>query len=283
MSFFNHLKSIEHSPVRWQVEAEVLTSLQAGYPLEELPCLMDPLVSEAKVPETYVPLRTRIFRNEDSYPKSLEKMFDAPWSISAEGTEILINARSWLGVVGSRDPDSRSRQWMDYHLAEILRKTNCGIVSGGARGVDDLAHRISMQEKRQTLVVLPSGLDQIYPSTWNREKQRCMDRGAVFISEYADQQEMRKYLFSHRNRLIAALSTAVLIIQAAEKSGTLMTAHRALELGKPVYVLPAHPLEKPFAGNLELLKEGAQLVTNAQDLISFMSVDADSNFHMVDQ
>jgi DNA processing protein len=174
-----------------------------------------------------------------------------------------------LSVVGSREPCFESTQWMEKEFSEFCEKSKTSIISGGARGIDQKAHAIALRHHLSTVVVLPSGLASMYPDSLREWVSPILDKGGCFLSEYSYEQKMHKHLFHHRNRLIAALGKATLLIEARRRSGTLITAHQALQLGRPVWVVPGHPLDVHFGGSLDLLTEGAALVRDAEDLFMY--------------
>ncbi len=212
-----------------------------------------------------------LYGTED-YPESFYAMIDAPLILTVMG------GKPWrqnpcLSVVGSRKPTGDSLRWMDQELGEFVRRQPLVIVSGGAFGVDQAVHSLALRKKIPTVAILPSGLGAIYPEVFRDWTRAIIETGGSLISEYPLQQRMVKGFFHHRNRLIAQMGVATLVIQAAEKSGTLMTGHLAAEAGRPLWVLPGHPLQSAYLGNLKLLQEGATLVTSAEDLSLFFQVE----------
>lgn len=173
-----------------------------------------------------------------------------------------------LAVVGSREPCSASVSWVEKEVGEFLRETDAVIVSGGARGIDQAAHRVALRSRRPTIVFLPSGLERLYPESLRDWIGPVLDQGGAFLSEYPMTTCIRRSHFVERNRLIAALASATLIVEAKVRSGTLLTAKAALALGRPLFVLPSHPYDHCARGGLDLICDGAPLVRDAQDLTS---------------
>ncbi|MEK2688243.1 DNA-processing protein DprA [Bdellovibrio sp. GT3] len=202
---------------------------------------------------------------ESLYPSQCYRMADPPLVLSYRGSPVWMIERS-LSIVGSREPSAESLRWMEQELSIFLDAQLPLVISGGARGVDQKAHSLALRKNCQTAVILPSGLDEIYPTSLNEWMTPVLDQGGCFISEYDPGQKMHKRLFHHRNRLIAALGCATLLVEARRRSGTLITANQAAELSRPVWVVPGHPLDPHFQGGLDLLLDGAQLVRDAQDL-----------------
>ncbi|WP_413584628.1 DNA-processing protein DprA [Bdellovibrio sp. HCB274] len=202
---------------------------------------------------------------ESLYPSQCYRMADPPLTLSYRGSPAWMIERS-ISIVGSREPSAESLRWMEQELALFMELQLPFVVSGGARGVDQKAHSLALRKNCQTAVVLPSGLGEIYPSSLVDWITPVLDQGGCFLSEYDPKQMMHKRLFHHRNRLIAALGSVTLLVEARRRSGTLITAHQAAELSRPVWVVPGHPLDPHFLGGLDLLLDGAQLVRDAQDL-----------------
>lgn len=202
---------------------------------------------------------------EPLFPSQCYLMAEPPLTLSFIGSPAWLSERT-LSVVGSREPTFDSIQWMEKEFAPFCENEKPCIVSGGARGVDQKSHSVALRKNTTTVAVLPSGLGRVYPDSLQEWIPAILDSGGCVISEYAHEQIMHKHLFHHRNRLIAALGRATLLVEARKRSGTLITAHQALQLGRPVWVVPGHPQDPHFAGSLELLIEGALLIRDAQDL-----------------
>lgn len=204
------------------------------------------------------------------YPQSLSKNLEIPplW-ISYEGKPCW-NHLSQLAVVGSRKMSTLSKDWINQELYALLKKYPLCVLSGGARGVDQAAHFCSLRSHRPTMVFLPSGLERVYPLELQEWKQEILHGGGCLISEYWPDVETRKHLFVQRNRLIAAMADAVLIVQGEKRSGTMLTAKWATDLGLEVGVVPGHPMDGAFSGNLELIRSGANPIVDHIDLLCLL-------------
>lgn len=213
-----------------------------------------------------------ILYGQKNYPKCFYEMADPPLILTVLGSPCWAQ-EACLSIVGSREPSAESLQWMDQEVGAFLEQKKIIIVSGGARGVDQAAHSLAVRKGVPTVVILPSGLSEIYPSLLKSWIPRIVDQGGCLISEYPLNQRVEKYLFHHRNRLIAQMGLATLVVQASDKSGSIMTGHLAAEAGRPLWVVPAHPLRTGFRGNLSLLREGAAMVCDAQDMSSLFEVE----------
>jgi DNA processing protein len=205
---------------------------------------------------------------EAHFPYSCYLMQEPPLTLSYWGSAAWLTQRS-LAVVGSREPVSASITWMEKELLAFCAKEQTCIVSGGARGVDQKAHGIAIRQKCPTIVVVPSGLGALYPASLTEWVRPILEVGGCVVSEYDFTQKMHKHLFHHRNRLIAGFGAATVLVEARRRSGTLITAHQTLQLGRSLGVVPGHPLDPNFGGSIDLLTEGAVLIRDAEDLSMF--------------
>jgi DNA processing protein len=206
----------------------------------------------------------RLRYGEVIYPEEFKLLVDPPLVFSYLGQPIWTQDK--IAIVGSRHPSQKTLWWLRKELGTVLSKYNLVSVSGGAIGVDQLAHQTSVDLKMPTIAILPSGIRNIYPKNFTSLSEDILNNGGCLLSEFQDQLSVYKHHFSHRNRLIAALGKVSIIVEAREKSGTSMTAHRALEMGKDLFVVPGHPLDESFHGSLQLLKMGAHIMTESADL-----------------
>ncbi len=216
------------------------------------------------------------FWGDGIYPEEWKNFDDSPLAFSYLG-EPLWNRRQGISVVGSREPHVLSQQWLKTELRNFIADRKAAgfyTISGGARGVDQWAHKISLLTGVPTLAILPSGLWRPYPDSMRILADEILQEGGCLLSEYALIQEMRKFHFRERNRLISSLGAATLVVEAQTKSGSLMTGHLALEQGRPLYVVPGHPSLSAFGGSLELLRMGAACAASSEDLLNFWRCDA---------
>jgi DNA processing protein len=210
-----------------------------------------------------------ILTTHRDFPTSLIEISDPPRGLFLWGQRALL-WQTQLAVVGSREPTAMALAWIETELSEFLRRNpEVNIVSGGARGVDSCAHRVSLRKARPTLVLVPAGFQKMYPASLADWAPAILKGGGLFISEYAPDTLMRKSFFGERNRLISALSRAVLIVEARRRSGTLLTAKAAADQARPVFVVPGAPYDPQSAGSLDLIGEGATMVRDAQELSVF--------------
>lgn len=181
--------------------------------------------------------------------------------------------KAWpcLAVVGSRKPSLESRRWMEIHFTEMLKSVSVAVVSGGARGIDQLAHALSLRVGRPTVCFLPTGFSNIYPRELNQWINDISQSGGAVISQFHPLQELHRGHFHQRNRLIASMSQALFIAEAGRRSGSLMTARWAMELDRDIAVLPHSPIYEGALGGLDLMFDGAYWVRDAEDLKLFVN------------
>jgi DNA processing protein len=161
---------------------------------------------------------------------------------------------------------AETRMWMQRELGRFLRAGGAAVVSGGARGVDQWAHRLCMDEGLPTLCVLPSGLLNPYPPGNQEFWERVVEGGGALLSTFPLREPMRKHHFHTRNRWIVGFSPAVFVVEANRRSGSAMTAGLAREEGREVCTLPVFPHSEQGLGNLDLIGGGATMVRDHEDL-----------------
>ncbi len=176
-----------------------------------------------------------------------------------------------LTVVGSRKGTEYGKRVIE-HLISSLKGEDVVILSGFAYGTDTLAHKAALKHGIKTFVVPGSGLDikVLYPRTNYNLREDILKRNGVFLSEYTPLTSPLPWTFPKRNRIMAALSDAVLVIEAGEKSGTLVTARQALELGKNIGAVPGDIFSETTYGTHDLIKNGASPITTKEDLFDLL-------------
>jgi DNA processing protein len=206
------------------------------------------------------------------YPESFFDLEEPPLLISYKGLPIW-NTHKIMGVVGSRRPVGATKLWMREEFSDFLKtfKNRPGaIVSGGARGVDQLVHFQCLEHSVPTIVVIPSGLNELYPKDLQDWGNDVVKQGGVIVSEYFLNQPMRKFHFLNRNRLIAAFSKVGIFIPQCElRGGTMITAKRCSEMNRLLGTIPPHPTLLGFSGNQSLLRTGATIIFDRTDLLLF--------------
>jgi DNA processing protein len=202
---------------------------------------------------------------EPDYPTRLQMIDDAPPLLAVRGNRSTL-ALSLVAIVGARNASAAGMKFAE-RIARELGEAGFGIASGLARGIDAAAHRASLATG--TVAVLAGGHDRIYPPEHVGLSEAILAAGAL-ISEMPLGREPRARDFPRRNRLISGLSLGVLVIEAARRSGSLITARMALEQGREVFAVPGSPLDPRCDGSNGLLKQGATLVTEAADVTAVL-------------
>ena len=212
----------------------------------------------------------RIVTLEDAdYPTLLREIPDPPLVLYVRGT-LPDPAAPAVAIVGSRHA-SRYGVEIAERLAYDLALRGLTVISGLARGIDGAAHRGALKAQGRTLAVLGNGLSRIYPPEHEPLAKQIVEQGAV-ISEYPMQMAPLAQNFPRRNRLISGLSLGVVIVEAAQRSGALITADMALEQGREVFAVPGPITRRTSQGTHHLLKQGARLVTSAEDILEELSL-----------
>ncbi len=191
--------------------------------------------------------------------------------VVGENLEILLK-RPCVAIVGSRKVTAYGKAVTDQ-LTKGLAAAGVTVISGLAIGVDSLAHQATLEAGGLTVAVLPSGLDRIYPARHQGLARRIVEQGGALVSEYKANTPIYPYSFIARNRLISGLADATVIIEAAEKSGTLHTARFALEQGREVLAVPGNITNTTSAGTNNLIKSGAAPVTAVNDILQTLGLD----------
>ena len=208
-------------------------------------------------------------------PKGLLSIYNTPDKIYYRGAKI-DESKIHIAVIGSRKPTPYGRSWA-HTIATDLAKCGIYIVSGLALGIDAIAHKAAVSSQAPTLAVLASGVDQVYPRTNQHLAQAILANKGTLLSEYPKGVHPQKHHFVARNRIIAGLADAVVVIEATQRSGTHSTTNFALAQGKPVLALPG-PVDSAYsAGTNRLIAQGAHLIQNARDILSVLSLD-ESNY-----
>ncbi len=201
---------------------------------------------------------------DQNYPEALKYLTDPPILLYVKG-EIKPSDLISISIVGTRKPTTYGKLVVE-HLIKGLAKYNLTIISGLAYGIDTLAHEYAIKYGLRTIAVLGNGLGVYYPQANRKLQQGIPSYGAV-ISEFSYFSKPSKSTFPQRNRIIAALSLGTVVVEADIKSGALITAKFAAELGKDVFAVPGSIFSKQSMGANYLIKNGAKLVTEAEDIV----------------
>jgi DNA processing protein len=217
----------------------------------------------------------RIRRRDPSFPPLLGAIHDPPTELFVRGSGGLdVLALPAVAVVGARACSSYGRS-VTRSLARDLAGAGLVVVSGMARGIDGEGHRGALEADGITIAVLGCGIDRDYPATHSELARRICERGLV-VSEYEPGVEPAPWRFPARNRIIAGLCGATVVVEARERSGALITADFALEEGRDVLAVPGEITSALSAGTNALLRLGAAPVTRAQDVLELYGLDLDA-------
>ncbi len=208
-----------------------------------------------------------IFWGSAAYPPLLALLADAPAMLAVQGDAALLAHMPSFAIVGARNASAAGRRIAE-DIAEELTRAGVLVVSGLARGVDAAAHQAALRAGR-TLAVLPGGLDVAYPPENAALQARIGREGAVVAENALGTAPLARH-FPKRNRIVAGLCLGVLVVEAAERSGTLITARLALEAGREVFAIPGSPLDPRCRGANDLIRQGAHLVESAADVLAHL-------------
>jgi DNA processing protein len=209
-------------------------------------------------------------RREPCYPALLRELHDPPDTLYLRG-EVDALAAPGVAVVGARSCSAYGAQ-VSRALARELAAAGVVVVSGLARGVDGEAHRGALESGGRTIAVLGCGIDRDYPRSHAELARRIVSSGAV-VSEYPPGVEPAPWRFPARNRIIAGLSLATVVVEARERSGALITADFALELSRDIFAVPGEITSGLSAGTNDLLRQGAAPLTSVRDVLETLGIE----------
>jgi DNA protecting protein dprA len=219
---------------------------------------------------------TRLLAFDDpEYPENLRAAEDAPPVIYVRGQINCLRQPLSLSIVGARNASLNGRKLASQISCELTSQ-GIMIVSGMARGIDTAAHKgamFALNRSGSTVAVLGTGIDIAYPAENQKLCEQIAGQGAV-ISEFPLGTEPSAGNFPRRNRIVSALTDGTLVVEASLHSGSLITARLALEQGRDVFAVPGFPTDERSAGPNKLIKDGAFLVENAEDILNVLSADA---------
>nr|WP_199307199.1 DNA-processing protein DprA [Alkalinema sp. FACHB-956] len=209
--------------------------------------------------------------SDPDYPPLLQEIPDKPAVLHYLGNpHLLANLATAPGIaiVGTRNPSDYGKRWT-HRISKLLSQNNFTILSGLADGIDAIAHQACLEAQGSTIAVLGTGVDQIYPASNRQLYRQILDRG-LLLSEYPHGTKPDKAHFPRRNRIVAGLSRAILVMEAGEKSGALITARLGNECGREVYALAGN-LDNPQAeGCINLISQGAQIIPKPEKLLTLL-------------
>lgn len=203
---------------------------------------------------------------DKEYPQKLRNITMPPPVLYVRGNVAILNDVVYAGIVGSRKSDMYGLQ-MANSIAREIGQTGAGIISGGAEGVDAAAHEGALRVKAPTIAVLGNGIDIDYPAVNKELFKRIEENGGAIISEFVAGTIPDRNNFPRRNRIIAAMSTALVVARAAKRSGALITANQAVGMNKTVFAVPGNIDNGLSVGTNELIRDGALVLVSPMDVI----------------
>ena len=205
--------------------------------------------------------------DNENYPILLKQIYDPPKVLYVQGNVEILNNPS-IAIVGCRDNTEYGKKAATY-FSYNLAKQNINIISGLAKGIDSFAHIGALQAEGKTIAVVGNGLDTVYPKENEDLVKRIINQGGAIISEYPIGTKPEKEHFPARNRIISGLSKAIIVVEAKEKSGSLITVDFAIEQGKDVFAVPGNINSLNSVGTNKLIKDGAIPVSNYKEILEF--------------
>ena len=226
----------------------------------------------SKLDQSLTQNQIQILLHKD-FPQTIQDLVDAPCLLYYQGDLSCFELRKNIAVVGSRQISTYTTRVLNTILPE-LTQADLGIVSGLALGVDSLAHKLSLGTRSKCIAFIGSGIDDasFYPSQNKLLKYEILENQGLICSEYPPGFQSMPYTFPRRNRFVASVADITWVVQASIKSGALITAKLALDFGKTVATTPSSVFDISFDGNLQLLKDGAQIVSQTGDLFELLNL-----------
>ena len=212
------------------------------------------------------------------YPERLRNIKNPPSRLYVEGNIEILNEIG-IAVIGSRT-NTQYGEKMCKKFVKNLVEYNFNIISGLAMGIDGIAHKTCLKKGGKTIAVLPSGLNNIYPSQHRELAREIIDNGGAIISEYENNIKADSKKFLERNRIVAGLGIGTLVVEGGARSGTSVTAKYTIDAEKPVFCIPSSLENIKGKKTNELIQKGAKLVTDIDDILNFYS---DINFSKKDK
>ncbi|SDK23789.1 DNA-processing protein DprA [Lacicoccus qingdaonensis] len=245
-------QAIKNSPPEFRLPEKIQTKLSAACRLNMKQIMMQ--LADKNI--TYMTI------DDKDYPALLKEIHDPPYILYLKGDRSLLN-RPMLGIVGSR----KATRYTSESLADIIPELkNICVVSGLAYGADEIAHKLCLSSEVSTAGVLAFGHDLHYPKSTYSIRARMEQKGLT-ISEYPPHASIEKWRFIARNRIIAGLSRGILVTEAEEKSGSLITLEMAMNENRNTYCLPGNITSLLSKGTNARLQEGAEMVLRSEDIM----------------
>lgn len=208
----------------------------------------------------------KITAEDNNYPEQLRKIENPPKQLYLEGNTKLLDTLG-IAIIGSRTCTKYGEKYAKK-FAKQLSIYGLTIISGMAKGIDSFAHIGCIEGTGKTIAVLPSGLNKIYPQENEKLLKTILENGGLIITEYEENEEANSKKFLERNRIVSGLAIGTLVVEGGHRSGTSVTANLAKSQGKKVFCIPSSLENKKGITPNKLIKEGAFLVTEIEDIIS---------------
>lgn len=245
------------------VREELKTRLKTIPLIQERKRKLDPEKVWEKMKKQGIEL---IMEEEENYPLSLKEIFNPPFGIYKLGE---FDDKPKIAIVGTRKLTEYGKR-ATKKLAGEISQSGMTIISGLASGVDTIAHQSAIEQGAKTIAVLGSGINQIFPPENVGLAKKISNQGCL-ISEYPPETIPARHQFPARNRIVSALSIGVLIVEAPERSGALITANIAIDQNKEIFALPGSIFNQKSIGPNDLIKQGAKLVSSVDDILEELS------------
>ena len=269
LDIYNHFQSMEAawiaSVLDWQNVKQLRNSTITNFKETQKNINIEEIENEFNTKDTNV-----ITIADKNYPAELKNIDNPPAILFYKGDLLNKDFSKCLAIVGSRKCSNSAIENTKY-IINGLKNTKTIIVSGGAYGIDSAAHNGALENGLETIVVLGGGFDFLYPKQNIPLFKKVLENNGVLVSEYYPTTQPDVYRFPERNRIISGLSKGTLVAEANIKSGALITARLCLEQGKELMCLPGMLSNPNTQGTHKLLKEGALLVTNAEDILGYLN------------
>jgi DNA processing protein len=264
----------------WQAEPEALTQVQGvGPQLVQKIVEGRSQLNPEKLYKEHLRQNPNFWTPADpDYPRLLKEIPNAPPLLYYQGQidrQETLGNRPTVGIVGTRHPSEYGQRWT-RRISQILAECGFTIVSGMAAGIDTQAHLGCLDAQGRTIAVFGTPLDKIYPETNRLLSQKIIQKG-LLLSEHPRGTLTKREHFAQRNRIIAGLSRAVLVMEAPERSGALITARVANEYSRDVFALPGRIDDPNSQGCLRLLKNGAETIVNEMELLEMLGALSESS------
>lgn len=264
LTLLNYCFTIDQVPEKKDMELILGRKIIASYNRDQLLEMVDSDLSHMVKNSIKI-----LFIEDENYPVQLKEIYNPPFLLYYRG-QVPPKDSLNIAVVGTRKASGRALKEA-YALSFDLARSGAAVISGLAEGIDTEAHKGALAGKNYTAAVFGCGVDRIYPPCNTRLASAILDKGGTLLSEYPPGTLPLKYNFPERNRILSALSEAVVVVEAPFGSGSIITADFALSQGREVFVLHVPSVSSTGAGTMKLVNEGASSVASALEVLNSLS------------